>query len=360
MANEFFIDEHTSVMQKLVREVTNDPATYRGSSVIPSVALPVRKIRTEVIEASGGLTNEHVIGTDTQLVQSFGTRVQEFEPPAYKEAILYDEKKILFLRELGKNDYSKRGIRQYIEEDVNRLNRRLEARIEQLRWSAIFTGQFQYLGASFSYGFISANNAVPVGALWSLDGVTANAAANPLIDLRYWLTGGYAQFRKYKVTKVIMNPNTARFMLDNVNTRNFLTSMYANAAISNYDINKAVQFVIPGCPEIELYEGWYQQESVDGTGKIVVGNATYMIPDGKIFLECALPGGDKVGEFVQGAHLASGSIDQPGFGKFLVMDECIAPGTRGGPQNPYLQIIAGVYGGVKIDRPFDVLTATVV
>jgi hypothetical protein len=67
-----------------------------------------------------------------------------------------------------------------------------------------------------------------------------------------------------------------------------------------------------------------------------------------------------IGEFVQGVHLASGTPDEPGFGKFLIVDENIAPGTKGGPKNPYLDLISGVYGGVKLDRPFDVLTAKVI
>jgi hypothetical protein len=85
-----------------------------------------------------------------------------------------------------------------------------------------------------------------------------------------------------------------------------------------------------------------------------------MIPDGYIHAVTALPGGDKIGEFVQGVNLASGTIENPGFGKFLVMDDNTAPGTKGGPANPYLDIVAGVYGGVKLDRPFDVLTAKVI
>jgi hypothetical protein len=109
-----------------------------------------------------------------------------------------------------------------------------------------------------------------------------------------------------------------------------------------------------------VYKGWYQTESIDGNGKLVVSDAVYMLPDGYIYFECDLPGGDKIGEFVQGAHLSSGSVQDPGFGKFLVVEECIAPGTRGGPKNPFIEITAGVYGGVKLDRPFDVLTAKVI
>ncbi len=358
MANEFFTNEHTQVLQKLVKEIVNDPTTYVGSRFIPSVAINARRIFTEVIEASGGLTNEHVIGTDPSYIQSFGTRVQEFEPPAYKEAILYDEKKILFLRELGQQDVSRKGIRQYIDLDIDRLNRRLEARIEKNRWDAIFNGSFSWMGETFSYGIPAANRAVPVGAVWSSDGINANNVANPLIDIRYWVMGGYTSYRKYKITNMIMNPNTARWILDNSNTRSFIQNAYANPNIGSYSVEQVLSFFMPGAPRVEIYSGWYQAESLVN-GKITVGDAIYMIPDGYIFFECSLPGGDRIGEFVQAQNLASGTIDAPGFGKFLVVEENIAPGTRGGPKNPFIDIVAGVYGGVKLDRPFDVLTAKV-
>jgi hypothetical protein len=360
MANEFFTTEHTQVLQKLINEVVNDPTTYRGSALIPSISLPVREIFTEVIEATGGLTQEHVVGTDPTYIRSFGSRVQKFEPPAFKEAILYDEKKILNLRELGQNDRSKRGIRQYIDKDIDRLNRRLEARIEKQRWDAIFTGGFTYMGQAFSYGIPAGNRATPLGALWSTDGINANNSANPLLDIRYWVTGGLAAFRKYKITKMLMNGNTARWILDNTNVRSYIQNAFANPSIAQYSLDTVLQFFIPACPPVEIYNGWYQNESVDGNGKIIVGDAVYFLPDGYIYFECALPGGDMIGEFVQGIHLASGTVDAPGYGKFLVVEENIAPGTRGGPKNPFIDIVAGVYGGVKLDRPFDLLTAKVV
>lgn len=358
MANEFFTNEYTQVLQKLVKEIVNDPTTYIGSRYLPSVAIPARKIFTEVIEASGGLTNQHVVGTDPSYVQSFGTRVQEFEPPAFKEAILYDEKKILWLRELGQNDRSQRGIRKYIDLDIDRLNRRLEARIEYERWNAIFNGSFTWMGETFSYGIPAANRAVPIGAVWSTDGINANNAANPLIDIRYWVMGGLGGFRKYVIKKMIMNPNTARWILDNSNTRAYIQNAFANPNVNNYDVNQVLNFFMPGAPEVEIYKGWYQAETITNN-KIIVGDAIYFIPDGMIYFECSLPGGDMIGEFVQGAHLSSGSLDEPGYGKFLLVEECIAPGTRGGPKNPFIDIVSGCYGGVKLDRPFDVLTAKV-
>lgn len=360
MANEFITDEQTAIIQKLIKEIVNDPTTYVGSRYLPSISLATRKVRNEVIEASGGLTNEHVPGTNPKYIQSFGNRVQEFVAPEYKEAIHYDEAKILYLRELGQTDTSKRGIRQYIDLDSDRLNRRLEARIELLRWNAIFQGSFTWMGVTFSYGVPNANRTVPLGAVWSSNGTSANNSANPLIDIRYWTTGGLAAFRKYKITKMIMNGNTSRWILDNTNTRSFIESLGANSAFSaGFDLNTVIKYAIPGAPPVEVYNGWYQTETVNSDGKIVVSDATYFIPDGYIFFECSLPGGDKIGEFVQGAHLATGTIDAPGYGKFFVVDDNLASGTKGGPGNPYMDLIAGVYGGVNLQRSFDLLTAYV-
>lgn len=357
--NEFFTNDYTEVIQKIVKEVVNDPTTYIGSRYLPSVALPVARVRTEVIEASGGMTEEHMPGASPKYVQTFGTRVQEYSPSFYKEAIHYDEQKILFLRELGNNGRNVRGVQQRIDLDIDRLNRRLEARIEYQRWKTIFDGGFSWMGKTVSFGIPAANQETPVGALWSSDGSAVNDSANPIKDLRYWVLGGSDAWRKYKITKIVMNPNTARWILDNANTRAYLTSFGANPQINSYDLNKTLQFLVPGLPEVEIYQGWYQTESVDSNGKITVSDAIYFIEDGKIFFEASLPGNDKIGEFVQTNHLASGTIADPGFGKFLVVEDNTQPGTKGGVSNPYLDIVAGVYGGVKLDRAFDVLTADV-
>lgn len=359
MANEFFTDEHTQILQKLVREVVNDPKTYIGSRFFPSVAVNAAEIYTEVVEATGGLTNPHVIGTDPTVIQSFGTRVQKFEPPAYKEKIIYNEKQILRLRQLGEQDRSRAGIRQRIDLDIDRLNRRLEARFEYERWQVIINGSFTWMGQTFSYGVPAANRAVPLGALWSLDGKTANNLADPLTDIRYWCLGGYAPYRKYFIRKMYMNPNTARFILDNSNVKSYIQNGVANPNITAYDVNNVLKFFIPACPEVEIYNGWYQAETTVN-GKLTVGDAIYMLPDGYIFFDVSLADNQTLGEFVQAQHLAGGTVDQPGFGKFLVVEENIAPGTKGGPSNPYIEVLSGCYGGIKLDQPFNMLTAKVI
>ncbi len=357
----FFTNEYTDQLQKVVRQVVNDPSTYKGSAYLPSVALPASKIYVDVVEASGGLTNEHVIGTAPKTVQGVGSHTQSFEGGAWKEEMIMKEGDLLRLRELGSNDRSMRGARQFIDFNVDKLNRRLEARIEKLRWDTIFNGSFTYLGRTISFGVPSGNIATPLNGMWSLDGINANANAKPVTDLRYWLTGGLAGFRKYMVSKAVMNPNTARWILDNAEVKSLIQYRFAAENFADYDLNRTLQFLIPGLPPFEVYKGWYQNESVDSDQKVTVGDAIYFIPDGYIFFEVSnLPGGDKIGEVQQGVHLASGSIDSPGFGKFLLVEDNTAPGTKGGPQNPYISLVAGFHGGPKLDRAFDVLSAKVV
>lgn len=359
----FFTDEHTSALQKVIREVVNDPSTYLGSKYLPSVAQPARKLRIDIIEATGGLTQEHALGTDPLYTQRFGTRTAEFEPGSWREAIRYDEADILNLRELGQNDTSRRGIELYIEKTVDQLKRRLEARKEKLRWDAIFTGAFTYLGKVISFG-IPAHNRVTPSAVWgTLSGsaYVTNGLSDPLKDLRFWLSGGNAKFRKYKVTEIVMNPNTARLILDNTNVQSFIKTYFSSEAFGAYDLNKVMQMYLPGCPPITVYDGWYQDQTVDNaTGKISVGDAQYFIDDGYIYFAVKTPDGDALGEFQEGIHLATGTIGSPGNGSFLVIEDNTAPGTKGGPKNPYIDLIAGVAGGPKLDRYFDILTAKVV
>lgn len=352
--NQFFTNQWTETIQKVIREIVNDPATYLGAKYLPSVALPVAKVRTEVIEASGGVTNEHVPGSNPKNITGFGTRVQEYEPPYYKEKIQYDEQKILFLRLLGDNDRNVRGVQQYMEIDVDRLNRRLEARMELQRWQTIFNGGFSWMGQTVSFGIPAGNRFTPT-IPWSLDGLNANNSATPLKDLRYALLGGLAAYRKYKPTKLVMNGNTARWFLDNSGVLSYLSSYGANPALGAYEMNKVLNLLSPGLPPVEIYNGWYQNESVALNGHITVGDAIFMIPDGMIFVETSLPGNDKIGEFMQTVNLSGGSM-QPQSGKFIVIEDNTVSGSKGGPGNPYVDIVAGVYGGVKLDRAFDVLT----
>lgn len=357
--SKVFAAEHTRVLQEVIREIETDPSEYLGAKYMPAVEIPSSQVFVDVLEARGGLIKEHTLGTDPQATPRRQFRTQQYSPGAYKEFIRFNEQDILRLRELGLNDQSKRGIRQHLNENALVLNNRIEARMELLRWQTIFDGTYVYDGKTVDFGKPAANNVAPV-VPWAtvVSGVlVANASANPILDLRYWLMGGYAKFRKYKITKIIMNPNTARWILDNANVQSLIQNRFASETYKMHDVNAVLGFLIPGMPEVEIYKGWYQNESINATtGLITVGDAVFFIPDGSIFFECKLPDSNKVGDIVMTLSLANGSVDSPAPGKFILVDEHI----EDRPGNPYIDVLGGFYGGPRLKRAFDVLTAFVI
>lgn len=358
--SKFFAGAHTRVLQEVIREIETDPATYLGAKYMPSVEIPSASVFVDIWEARGGLIKEHTVGTDPQSAPRRQFRTQQYSPGAYKEFVRFNEAEILRLRELGLNDQSQRGIRQHLNENALVLNNRIEARMELLRWQAIFNGTYVYDGLTVSFGKPSANNVTPVAPWGNSSGgsfTTVNNSATPVQDMRYWIMGGYAPFRKYKITKVIMNPNTARMVLDNSGVQSLIQNRFAAETYKMHDINAIMQFLVPGMPPIEIYNGWYQSESVnDTTGLITVGDAIFFIPDGSIFFEASLPDSNKIGDIVMTLNLSNGSVDAPAPGKFILVDEHI----EDRPGNPYIDVLGGFYGGPRLKRPFDTLTATVI
>lgn len=359
--SKVFAAEHTRVLQEVIREIETDPAEYLGAKYMPAIDVPSASVFVDVLEARGGLIKEHTLGSDPQASSRRQFRTQQYAPGAYKEFIRFNEGDILRLRELGLNDQSKRGIRQHLNENALVLNNRIEARMELLRWQAIFNGTYVYDGKTVDFGKPGNHDVAPVAA-WGLnDGfgnfTVANPAATPIQDIRYWLMGGYAPFRKYKKTKIIMNPNTERMVLDNPSVQSLIQSRFASETYKMHNINEVLGFLIPGCPPVEVYQGWYQTESEDATtGQITVGDAIYFVPDGKIFFECKLPDMNKIGDVVMSLSLANGSVDSPAPGKFILVDEHI----EDRPGNPYIDVIGGFYGGPRLKRAFDVITASVI
>lgn len=356
-----FAAAHTRVLQEVIREIETDVNEYVGARYLPSVEEAATSIFVDILEARGGLIQEYTLGADPQAAPRRQFRTQQYAPGAYKEYIRFNEGDILRLRELGLNDQSKRGIRMHLNENALVLNNRIEARMELLRWQAIFNGTYVYDGKTVSFGVPGANNVTPTIAWGANDGsghfTTANNSATPVQDMRYWIMGGYAPFRKYKITKVIMNPNTARMVLDNSNVQSLIQNRFASAAYQQHDLNAIMSFLVPGMPPIEIYNGWYQTESQNATtGQITVSNGVYFIPDGSIFFEAKLPDGNKIGDIVMTLNLSNGSVDAPSAGKFILVDEHI----EDRPGNPYIDLFGGFYGGPRLKRPFDTLTATVI
>lgn len=359
--SKVFAAEHTRVLQDVIREIEVDVTEFLGAKYLPSIDMPTSSVFVDVLEARGGMIQEHTMGGDPQSAPRRQFHTQQYAPGNYREFIRFNEGDILKLRELGQNDQSKRGIRQHLNENALVLNNRIETRVELLRWQAIFNGTYVYDGKSVDFGVPGANDVAPTQP-WGLSSsgvfTVTNPAATPVQDMRYWLLGGYAPFRKYKITKVIMNPNTARMVLDNPAVQSLIQSRFASDSYATqHDVNAMFSFLIPGMCPVEVYKGWYQSEAIDPTtGLITVGDAIFFIPDGKIFFEAKLPDSNKIGDVCMTLTLSNGSVDAPAPGKFIIVDEHI----QDKPGNPYIDVFGGFAGGPRLKRPKDVLTATVI
>lgn len=359
--SKVFTTEHTKVLNEVIREIEIDPTKIKGAAYMPSVEFTATTVFWDVWEAQGGATQDHVMGTDPKAVQKGGFRTLEYEGGSYREFIRFTEKDILRLRQLGSNDQAVRGIRQHLNRAGVKLNNRIEAKMELLRWDAILNGSYTYFGKTIDFGK-PVNHDVAPGVPWGLivgGNLVTNPAANPIADLRFWLMGGYAPFRKYVVSKMVINANTSRIILDNPNVQSLIQSRFASESYDKvHDINAVLSFLIPGMPPVEVYKGWYQSEAPDpgNAARIIVGDAIYFIPDGRAFFEVELPDGDKIGDVAMTLNLSNGSVDSPAAGKFILVDEHI----EDRPGNPYIDIYGGFVGGPRLKRPADVLTATLI
>ena len=175
--SKFFAEEHTRLLEEVIREVETDPATYKLAKYMPAIDMPATTVFVDIWEARGGLTNEHAVGSDPLAIPKGAWRTQEYEPGAYKEFIRFNEKEILRLRALGQNDQSQRGIRQHLNRAGLTLNNRIEARQELLRSQAIFNGNFVYDGKIVDFGK-PANHDVAPAAPWLLQPSPGVVVAN--------------------------------------------------------------------------------------------------------------------------------------------------------------------------------------
>ena len=351
---------YTRALGEVIREIEPDQSQYLGIKYMPAVERPTTDVWIDIWQRTGGMTLEHTTDGDAMSIQKRGFRTQKFSSGAYREFIRFGEGDILRLRELGTNDLSKRGIQQHIEENARRLNTRIETRMEFLRWQAIFQGSYVYDGKVVDFKVPAANQVSPINnwATGSGGTLAVNPAADPISDLRYWLMGGYQAYLLYGTPKaMVMNPNTARMILQNAKVQQQINPAIQGGRLTSYDVNGILQFLIPGLPQVTVYNGVYQAEAIDPvTGALTTGPATYFIPDGKIFFETNLPDGNKVGEIQMTLNLSSGNINAPTAGKFLLTD---TSGLQSQIAAPWMALVSGFNGGPALTRAFDLLTATV-
>ena len=131
-----------------------------------------------------------------------------------------------------------------------------------------------------------------------------------------------------------------------------------NFNLRSSDPNEIAQFLYPGLPKIRVIRDLYQEESYAVDGSIILGDATYMVPDNKVLF---IPdfGGlmyPQYGEFqiAENMNDPSATIARPAQGIYCFVDEMGLEQRT----NPFVKITAGFNGAPNLMRNQDILTLT--
>ena len=157
------INSTTVSVTDLLREIGTvmDPKSFY-SHYVPDVLSEATTVIVETIAAIAGAQQDRKVGQPFPEVIKVGNQSAAFTPAYSGEKIVVDEQDILSLREIGINNFSIRGIAQYLSIWTEQLAVRMYTKKQILLQEAIFQGQFTWYGQTFSFGVPGGNTLVPI------------------------------------------------------------------------------------------------------------------------------------------------------------------------------------------------------
>lgn len=361
------IGNNTAMIEKFIMQIgTNWDPVFSLTKYFPDATYPTEKIFVEVADPIAGMTAEYGFGEPVPEVKKINVHAYEMTPASFREQAIINEKDILFIRERGSKDPAVRGLFQRLFLESLNLYARMQVRKKYLISKAVYEGQITYKNKVISYGIPSAN-IMPVTAAWAtlVNGkYLINDSAKPMDDIYYALTSYQPfQIRNAYTRELIMNPTTARWLMGNANTKDFIKYAFNNSSIFNdaksfssqSQLNSsAFQYVIPELG-VKIVVDSQVKMNEDSLGNPLTTSTEYIIPDGKILVAVDPVGyGGPLGEFAMTLAVQNGGFANPEAGMYLSVEDNTAPGSRGGLTNPFINLVAGFNGLPKIDRPFDI------
>ncbi len=321
--------------------------------IMPIKNVPAAYFINAQITTWGGQTGERSWDAPGKNIPARSHNQRLYSPGLYQEAIRFNERDIAMYAKVGTLD--ERGITGLGGDQLDEMNLaaeklkgRIENRMSNLIWQTFFTGKYSYQGVDTDFG-------VPVGQQYhSGSDWTMPATSTPYTDL-YMLLGGYnAIFRKYKIKEILMNPKTFADMMMSNETKNVLK----NYNLTSADPNQIAKFLYPGLAPIRVIADAYQEESYARDGTIIIGDASFMVPDNKVLFVPDFQGlrYTQFGEFqiAENMNDPSATLAKPAQGIYVFVDEKGLEQRR----NPYVEIVAGFNGAPNLMRSQDILTLT--
>lgn len=362
------INSNTVAVTDLLREIGTvmEIKSFYSHYIKDTLSEAVQVI-VETIQPIKGAQADRKIGQPFNEVVKVGNQSASFTPSYSGEKIVVDEQDILALREIGVNNFSIRGIAQYLAIWTEQLAIRAYTKKQILLQEAIFQGQFSWYGQTFSFGVPSQNTLVPItGQPWAtLQGgvYQYNPAALPLTDIRYFISNN-ASIRRLKpfLRGLAMNRNTHSWFYQNPEVQQLIQYGYmANPEIVHRADRGAtmegmIEYFLGGDIKVAIYvdDSTYQADGSDPLGN-ADNSINYFIPDGYILFVFDLMsyGGDTVDFVYTPAVQNGGSFLDARPGLFMVMEDLTQPGTYGGYENPSIKLLCGFNGMPRVKRPND-------
>jgi hypothetical protein len=360
------INSTTVAVTDLLREIGTviDPKSFY-SHYVQDVMSEATTVIVETIGQITGAQFDRKLGQPFDVVQKVGNQSASFQPMYSGEKIIVDEQDILSLREIGVNNFSIRGIAQYLAVWTEQLAVRAYTKKQILLQEAIFQGQFSWYGQTFSFGVPGGNTLVPIsGQPWAVGSpLVMNTNATPLTDIRYLISNNPSIRRLKPFFKgIAMNRNTHTWFYTNPEVQQLIQYGYmANQNLVHREdrgvtMESMIEYFLGGDIKIGVYvdDSTYIPDANDPLGN-PAGTASYFIPDGYVFLVFDLMSyGGNVVDFVYTPAIQNGgSFLEARPGLFMAMEDLTQPGTYGGYENPSIKLLCGFNGMPRVKRPND-------
>ncbi|MFV8250239.1 major capsid protein [Bdellovibrio bacteriovorus] len=351
LASSVLTDRHRHTITAVVEEIgVGEQEDTVINQLMPITDRPSGVLEHEILHASGGKTQERVIGAPGKSVVGPSSTSKLYKPGSYQEFSSITENDLLNLRKLG--SIGERGATgltagelSWVERIAVKLQLRLGNRLRQLRWDAMFTGAFVYQDQTFNFGIPVANKITLTD--WEV------AGADPFKDLVSVLANN-PKLRKYKnlIKGFVINPKTEADIIQ----RSLEKGYIANANIHSAGINVVKTFAAPGLPDFITVGDVTAEETVTDEGEVVLGDATFLVPDNKILVvmdfnkaSAKFPMYGEM-QITENLNDPSATLDKPATGIYAFLDE---EGLRD-RKSPGVDYVAGFNGGPNLMRPNDV------
>lgn len=344
--------QHRRAITAVIDQIRAKSDKY-AFGLMPIVNRPEGILEHEILSSYGGMTNERVLGEPGKTIAGISSQSKVYMPGSYQESIPFNERDLLRLRRAG--TIGERGVTGLTDGELSltsiaaeKLQLRLENRMQKLIWDAFFTGKYNYNGTDYVFGIPEANE-LDSATDWS-----DPANGKPVADLVNVINGTDVT-RKYIFKELVMNPFTAG------KAKLAIMKEYGiyNSNVKNASIEELFDFYSPDLPPVRIVKDAYQTEAVSAQGETQASAAQFFVPNGKLLLVPDF-GDSKYQQYgelqlTENMNDPSATIDKPAQGAYLFFDEKGLENKK----SPSVEIVSGFNGGPNLMRPADVITLDV-